>query len=110
MSQGRRLVEFRPSLLSLPIGREGEGKRPVFRTLKAEVQALEDFGAVMGQDARQREHQAEKCAEDAAVDANPVEMLAGLRFDLVPDFLVVELHQVFLDHRGYLPAAGRYRP
>src|SRR5580698_7001539 len=87
---------------------EAMEKGPDF--LESEVQALEDFGAVMSEDARQREHQPEKRAKQAAIDANPIEMLPGLRFNLVPDFLVIQLHQVFLDHVGDLAAAGRHRP
>src|SRR5579863_9865946 len=87
---------------------EGAEKGPDF--LESEVEALEDFGTVMSEDSRQRKHQPEKRPEQAAIDANPVQMLAGLRFNLVPDFLVIELHQVFLDHVGDLAAAGRHRP
>src|ERR1035437_1598948 len=70
-----------------------------------QVKMREDRRAVVREDSRKREEQPEEGAEQAAVDANPVQMRARLRFNLNSYLVVREPRQILADHLRYLTAA-----
>src|SRR2546425_13307595 len=58
---------------------------------------------------KQAEDRTEQRAEDAAVDANPIEMRPRATLDLMANLVVGELVQILLDHSGDLALAPLHR-